>query len=117
MQAHLRDLDDMFQLAGLLLHFGREEQRCRCYRVAVEVGERVEHVETVHVNDSGVDTQLSTGQSELRRKVHRHITYNHRVCTSKLHFERYAMDLAHYRSQHPIFNSVLPNKGHLNIYI
>lgn len=74
MQAHLRDLDDMFQLAGLLLHFGREEQRCRRYRVAVEVGERVEHVETVHVNDSGVDTQLSTGQSELRRKVHRHIS-------------------------------------------
>lgn len=116
MQAHLRDLDDMFQLARLLLHFGREEQRCRRYRVAVEVGERVEHVETVHVNDSGVDTQLSTGQSELRRKVHRHITYNHRVCTSKLNVERYTtIDLAHYRFQRPIFNSALPNKGHFNI--
>lgn len=76
MQAHLRDLDDMFQLAGLLLHFGREEQRRRRYRVTVKVRERVEHVETVHVNNSSVDTQLSTGKSELRRKVHRHSTYH-----------------------------------------
>ena len=58
MQTDVRHLDDVLQLPGLLLDLGGQEQRGRGHGVAVEAGERVEHVETLHVHDGRVDAQL-----------------------------------------------------------
>lgn len=52
--------DDMFQLSGLLLDFGSEEEGSRCDGVAMKTGEGMIHVEAVHVNDGCVDSQLVT---------------------------------------------------------
>ena len=59
-------LDDVLQLPRLLLHLGRQEQCRRSDGIPVEAGERVEHVEAMHVHDGGVDGQLVTVWSELR---------------------------------------------------
>ena len=45
----------MFQLSGLLLDLGGEEERGGGHRVPVEPRERVEHVEALHVHDRRVD--------------------------------------------------------------
>ncbi len=57
-QADVGDFDDVLQLPGLLLHLGGQEERGGRHRVAVEAGERVEHVEALHVHDRSVDAQL-----------------------------------------------------------
>lgn len=59
-QAVISHFDDMFQLSGLLLDFGSEEEGSRCDGVAVKTGERMIHVEAVHVNNGCVDSQLVT---------------------------------------------------------
>ena len=56
---HVSDADDVLQLPGLLLDFGGQEEGARGDGVAEKLGERVEHVEAVHVHDSCVDAQLS----------------------------------------------------------
>lgn len=50
MKADLRHLNDVLQLARLLLYFGSEEEGSCCYRVPVESRERMKHVEPVHVH-------------------------------------------------------------------
>ena len=58
MEAEVCHFDDVFQLPGLFLDFGGQEQ-CRGRNgIAVEPDERVEHVETLHVHDRRVDAQL-----------------------------------------------------------
>ena len=58
MEADVGDLDDVLELPGLFLDLGGEEERRGGDRVAVELGERVEHVEPLHVHDRRVDAQL-----------------------------------------------------------
>ena len=58
-EADVRHLDDVLQLARLLLDLGGEEERGGGDRVAVEPVEGVEHVEPLHVHDRSVDAQLS----------------------------------------------------------
>lgn len=66
-EAMVGHLDDMFQLPGLLLHLGCQEEGGRRDGIAMEAGEGVEHVEAVHVHDGGVDRQLVTVRLELRK--------------------------------------------------
>ncbi len=63
LQAHLRHLDDVLELTGLLFDLGGQEEGGRGDRVTVEQRERVKTVETVHVDDGGVDAQLGDLQS------------------------------------------------------
>lgn len=35
--------------------------RCHCTYIPMELGEGVDHIKPVHVNDSGVDNQLRAG--------------------------------------------------------
>ena len=60
----MRHLDDVLQLARLLLDLGGEEERGGGDGVAVEPVEGVEHVEPLHVHDRSVDAQLSTGRKQ-----------------------------------------------------
>ena len=61
MEADVGDLDDVLELPGLLLDLGGEEERRGGDRIAVELGERVEHVEPLHVHDGGIDAELCPG--------------------------------------------------------
>ena len=63
-EADVRHLDDVLQLARLLLDLGGEEERGGGDRVAVEPVEGVEHVEPLHVHDRSVDAQLSPGRRQ-----------------------------------------------------
>lgn len=55
MKTYVSDLDDVFQFSGLFLDFGSEKQRRSSYSIPVEIQQRMEHVESVHVHDGGVD--------------------------------------------------------------
>lgn len=68
------DSYDVVQFARLFLDLGGEEEGGARYRVPWEVGERVEHVEAVHVDNGRVDAQL---RSELAlRKTRRNAYHN-----------------------------------------
>ena len=54
----MSDFDYMLQLSGLFLDFGGEEEGSDRDVVAVEPVERMEHVETLHVDDASVDAKL-----------------------------------------------------------
>lgn len=60
-QARVHHLDHVLQLARLLLDLGRQEQAGRCDAVPVEMRERVEGIEPVHVHDGRVDAELRPG--------------------------------------------------------
>lgn len=55
-EAKMSDLYDVFEFPRLFFDFGCEKQRRRGQRIAVESGEGVEHVKTLHVDNRGVDT-------------------------------------------------------------
>lgn len=79
-QAVISHFDDMFQLSGLFLDFGSEEEGSRCDGVAVKTGERMIHVEAVHVNNGRVDSQLVTEllvkeKSQKKRETHPRVTF------------------------------------------
>lgn len=68
-EADVRHFDDVLQLPGLLLHLGGQEERRRGHRVAVEAGERVKHVEALHVHDGRVDAQLRPAENMGQMKT------------------------------------------------
>lgn len=53
---HERHFDDVLDFPRLLLHFGSKKERRRSNRMPRKVGERVEHVETMHIYDRRIRT-------------------------------------------------------------
>ena len=68
----MSDFDYMLQLSGLFLDFGGEEEGSDRDVVAVEPVERVEHVETLHVDDASVDAKLRPEKLKIRRNLNKH---------------------------------------------
>ena len=71
-KADVSDFDYMLQLPGLFFDFGCEEQGSDRDVVAVEAVERVEHVETLHVDDASVDAKLRP-ENQIRRNLNKSI--------------------------------------------
>lgn len=57
-QALVRRSYHMLQLTGLLLHFGCQKQTGRGHGIAMEMCERVERIESMHIHDGRIDAQL-----------------------------------------------------------
>jgi hypothetical protein len=49
------NFDNMLQFSGLFFNFGRQEKSRRGDRIPVEPGERVKHVEALHIDDRRID--------------------------------------------------------------
>lgn len=58
LQADVHHLDDVLELARLLLDLSGEKECCRGDAVPMELREGMERVEPVHVHDGGVDAEL-----------------------------------------------------------
>ena len=58
----MRHLDDVLQLARLLLHFGSQEQAGQGDGVPVEALVGVEHVEAIRVHDRCVNAKLRSAK-------------------------------------------------------
>jgi len=61
-EADVRHLDDVLQLARLLLHFGSQEQTGQGDGVPVEALVGVEHVEAIRVHDRCVNAKLRSAK-------------------------------------------------------
>ena len=66
-ETDVRHLDDVLQLARLLLHLGSQEQAGQGDGVPVEALVGVEHVEAIRVHDRRVDAKLGSESEVVKR--------------------------------------------------